>query len=61
MVQQGVVVAKTLRAEQLFVIQRTVGFAELSVAFLRDFSERMVMHELDIRIQGKVSRYTGDF
>lgn len=44
-IEQRVVVAETLGAEQFFVVERAVGFAELGVAFGRYFSKSVVVHK----------------
>lgn len=44
-VEQRVVVAEPLGAEQFLVVERSVGFAELGVAFGRYFSKSVVVHE----------------
>lgn len=43
-VEQRIVVAETLGAEQFLVVERAVGFAELGVAFGRYFSKSVVVH-----------------
>lgn len=55
-IKQGVVVAETFGAEELLMIQRTIWFAKLGMAFGRDVAERVVMHGWDFgRWMGKVS------